>query len=263
MMKSMTLEGSKGQMTDSWIPTDTLNGWGVRLATKLKLDKDNYHLIRNVPLPTGNGSDKVDHVIVSPFGVFVVETTTMRGRIFGGANQKAWVRQTGKRKHAFANPLVQAHRHARVVAAMLGLDAGKVFPVLAFVSGATFESPMPENVARGSDYARYIKSKTVPVLTKADVALIAHKLELGQFNPAVKTQAAPATRPRIAVKAKTAAKACPDCGSPMVLRKAKKGAQAGKSFWVCSTFPKCMAAIEHKVAAKPSTDSEFGPIRLQ
>jgi restriction system protein len=32
--------------------------------------------------------------------------------------------------------------------------------------------------------------------------------------------------------------ACPQCSSPMVLRTAKKGSNAGSSFWGCSTFPK-------------------------
>ena len=32
---------------------------------------------------------------------------------------------------------------------------------------------------------------------------------------------------------------CPQCGSTMVLRTAHKGAQAGSSFWGCSSFPKC------------------------
>ena len=32
--------------------------------------------------------------------------------------------------------------------------------------------------------------------------------------------------------------ACPQCGSPMVLRTAKKGSNAGSLFWGCSTFPK-------------------------
>lgn len=35
------------------------------------------------------------------------------------------------------------------------------------------------------------------------------------------------------------APACPQCSSPMVLRTARKGNNAGSSFWGCSTFPKC------------------------
>ena len=263
MMKSMGLESSKRGMSGSWSPTDTLNGWGVRLATKLKLDRSNYHMVRHVALPTGNGTDEVDHIIVSPFGVFVVETTTMRGRIFGGAEQKAWVQQSGKRKHAFANPLVRANRHARVVAAMLGLDAGKVFPVLAFVSGATFESPMPANVTRGSDYVRYIKSKSVPIITKAAVALIVQRLEAGLTGPSARAGAEQEE------PAKAPAKTCPRCGSPMVLRVATKGKQAGKRFWACSTFPACRAAVAvvappaaAKASPKPAS-SDFGPPKFK
>lgn len=33
--------------------------------------------------------------------------------------------------------------------------------------------------------------------------------------------------------------ACPKCGRPMVLRSAKRGRNAGKSFWSCGDFPNC------------------------
>jgi restriction system protein len=33
--------------------------------------------------------------------------------------------------------------------------------------------------------------------------------------------------------------ACPECGAAMVIRTARQGAQAGHSFWGCSTFPAC------------------------
>lgn len=32
---------------------------------------------------------------------------------------------------------------------------------------------------------------------------------------------------------------CPNCGSPMVGRTAKRGAKAGSSFWGCSQYPRC------------------------
>ena len=32
---------------------------------------------------------------------------------------------------------------------------------------------------------------------------------------------------------------CPLCSSPMVMRKAKKGLNAGNAFWGCSNFPQC------------------------
>jgi len=46
----------------------------VNLSARLFLDKQTYHLIKNVTLPTEDGSTQIDHVVVSKYGVFVVET---------------------------------------------------------------------------------------------------------------------------------------------------------------------------------------------
>ncbi|WP_119157728.1 restriction endonuclease [Caldimonas tepidiphila] len=42
-----------------------------------------------------------------------------------------------------------------------------------------------------------------------------------------------------AAAAPVAEPACPRCGSAMVIRVAKKGANAGKAFWGCSAYPQC------------------------
>ena len=42
-----------------------------------------------------------------------------------------------------------------------------------------------------------------------------------------------------ALKAALKTRTCPQCGGDMVVRKATKGANAGKSFWVCKEFPSC------------------------
>jgi restriction system protein len=36
---------------------------------------------------------------------------------------------------------------------------------------------------------------------------------------------------------------CPKCGSPMVLRTAKRGSRAGQKFWGCSKFPQCRGTL--------------------
>jgi len=51
----------------------------VNLITKFSLDKNVYRLIKNVTIPTNGGTTQIDHVIVSRFGVFVVETKNLRG----------------------------------------------------------------------------------------------------------------------------------------------------------------------------------------
>ena len=39
--------------------------------------------------------------------------------------------------------------------------------------------------------------------------------------------------------AQSDAPACPKCGKPMIKRVAKKGVNAGKEFWSCSSYPNC------------------------
>lgn len=36
---------------------------------------------------------------------------------------------------------------------------------------------------------------------------------------------------------------CPACGKPMILRTARKGANAGSQFWGCSGYPECRATL--------------------
>jgi len=38
-------------------------------------------------------------------------------------------------------------------------------------------------------------------------------------------------------------KTCPKCGNEMAMRKAVSGANAGKSFWVCTQFPSCKGIL--------------------
>ena len=53
------------------------------LAAKIRLDSQIYRSIKNVTIPTANGTTQIDHVIVSKYGIFVVETKNIKGWIYG------------------------------------------------------------------------------------------------------------------------------------------------------------------------------------
>ena len=147
----------------------------VNLGAKLFLDKEKYHLIKNVTLPTENGSTQIDHVIVSKYGVFVVETKNMKGWIFGSPNQKTWTQKIYKHSSKFQNPLHQNYKHTKTLESLLGLNEEQIFSVVVFVGDSTFKTEMPENVTYGKGYIRFVKSKTQPVLTEAEVENIKSK----------------------------------------------------------------------------------------
>ena len=68
----------------------------VNLVIHIKLDKKKYHLLKNVTLPTEDGTIQIDHIIVSQYGIFVIETKNMKGWIFGGEQQKTWTQKVYK-----------------------------------------------------------------------------------------------------------------------------------------------------------------------
>ena len=69
-----------------------------------------YHHFRKIILPTPRGSCEIDHLIVSPFGLFVIENKDRSGWIFGEESARNWTAVHFTTKYAFQNPLHQELR---------------------------------------------------------------------------------------------------------------------------------------------------------
>lgn len=215
----------------------------VNLRTKLFLDKEKYHLIKNVTLPTENGSTQIDHIIVSKYGIFVIETKNMKGWIFGASNQKTWTQKIYKHSSKFQNPLHQNYKHIKTLESLLELNEGHFFSVIVFVGGSTFKTEIPENVMYGKGYIRFIKSKFQHIFTELEVKEITRKIKSGRLTPSFKTNREHVKHVKTIVEKKENSHSCPKCGGEMVLREVKKGQNIGNKFWGCSSFPKCKGVV--------------------
>ena len=217
----------------------------VNLSSKLLLNKNQYHLIKNVTIPTNLGTTQVDHIIVSVFGVFVVETKNMKGWIFGNQNQKTWTQKIYNHSSKFQNPLHQNYKHVKALESLLGLNNQQVHSVVVFVGNSTFKTDMPENVTHGAGYIKYIESKKEIVLSKSQVNEIIIKIEHSRLTPSFKTNHEHVKHVQNIVtnKASDNAPNCPKCGGSMVLREATKGSKKGNKFWGCTKFPQCRGMI--------------------
>ena len=49
----------------------------VKYTSKRQRPESIYHPIHNVTLPTSDGTTQIDHILISCFGIFVVETKNM------------------------------------------------------------------------------------------------------------------------------------------------------------------------------------------
>jgi hypothetical protein len=159
----------------------------VNLYARLFLDKSRYHLIKNVTLPTEDGTTQIDHVLISEFGVFVVETKNMKGWIFGSPHQRLWTQKIFRSSHKFQNPLHQNYKHVKTLQQLLGLNDHQMHSVVVFVGDSTFKTSMPENVIKGFGYVLYIKSKKDRVLSPEQVAEAVRKVASGRLKASLAT----------------------------------------------------------------------------
>lgn len=216
--------------------------WIVNLAANMFLDKNQYHLFKNVTLPTEEGTTQIDHVIVSRYGVFVIETKNMKGWIFGDPRHKTWTQKIYRHTSKFQNPLQQNYKHTQTLRSALKLETDKIFSLVVFVGDSSFKSPMPDNVVYAGGYIRFIKSKTRPILTDSEVEHICARIESGRLKPSLDTHRAHVRHVKSIVAEKQQRineNLCPTCGQPMVLRTASRSNNQGQQFWGCSEFPKC------------------------
>lgn len=223
----------------------------VNLTTKMLLNKRDYHLIRDVTLPDGKGTTQIDHLIVSRYGVFVVETKNMKGWIYGGEHEPRWTQKIYRHTNTFQNPLRQNHKHVKTIETLLGLDSDKLFSVVVFTGEAKFKTPMPANVTHIMGYTSYVKSKQQPLLSENEVKDIIDRIEAGRFERSTATTRLHRENLQTArLTQEGAGVVCPKCGRPMVLRTARKGGRAGEKFWGCSGFPQCRGVRAHNASIR-------------
>lgn len=210
----------------------------VKLAARFWLPSETYYRIHNVMLPTPDGTTQIDHIFVSRFGIFVVETKNMKGWIFGGTDQAQWTQQIFKRSFKFQNPLRQNYKHVKALESALDVPPETIHSVVVFAGDSTFKSAMPPNVTTGAGYVTYIKSFQEQVLGESEIQRVVSQIRSGQLEPSRQTHREHVKRLK-ARGDRSAERKCPKCGSSMVLRTAKSGPNAGNKFWGCSAYPRC------------------------
>ncbi len=101
--------------------------------------------------PTKEGSARlteVDHVVVSPFGIFVIETKGIFGEVFVDPDAEEWQIVRPQRHDHLRNPLRQNEMHTRAIGAALGYRGRSwVRSVVCFADDATeLRGAVPDNV---------------------------------------------------------------------------------------------------------------------
>ncbi len=147
------------------------------------LERNRYTVLNNLILPSGGGTVQVDHVVISKFGIFVIETVFLRGWISGTEFQDRWKQHRFKRFARFQNPMHQNHLNVQALARLLKLPESRFQSVVVFMGHRGFKKSMPFNVLPAEKLISYIRKRTENVLGEDQARQALIGLEQARLRP--------------------------------------------------------------------------------
>ena len=141
-----------------------------QVARRLRrLDSRQYIVLSDLLLPCGSRLTQIDHVVVSVYGIFVIETKNYHGTISGSIWKEFWVQECHGRQYDLRNPFRQNYAHVQALASLLGLERD----CLAFADDAVLQVVQPEDSTEQlvpiSKVCRAVRRRKQPLLLWDDV----------------------------------------------------------------------------------------------
>ena len=79
-----------------------------------------YEVVTNIMVPGDRGMFDLGHVVVSPYGVFVITVKQTIGKIFGKKGDREWEVKSGGSRDFIANPLWENRKHVNALEKLIG-----------------------------------------------------------------------------------------------------------------------------------------------
>ena len=195
-----------------------------------KLSKDKYIVLNNVFIKSNYGTHQIDHVVISPFGIFSIETKQYNGYITGNKYDKKWIRYAGNKKYYYENPIRQNYGHVKALSELLNIDDSKIFNIVCIPSTAKL------NIEHDGELTRYdtlldriMSYKEVIIPNVNEIVEIINQNNIIDDN--IKREHIKNIRENIIDNDLSK---CPKCGGNLIERTGQYG-----RFYGCSNYPKC------------------------
>lgn len=167
--------GHRGSLTESF------QNRGEALLSRVVLSNfapPDYHLMNHITLQVPDGTTQVDHILVSRFGVFVIETKDYKGWLFAHESQAKWTQVLFHWKFRFQNPIVQNRRHVMAVQRLLDfLPPEAVKSAVVFTGDAEFKTDLPRGVFRIPEFIGFVRGQAEEVMSLNRVQFCVGRLE--------------------------------------------------------------------------------------
>jgi hypothetical protein len=133
-----------------------------------KLDKTEYKVINNLKWNTSRGTVQIDHVVVSKYGIFVIETKNWTGTVYGKFWDAKWVQYLKNKRYYRDNPKYQNDWHIKKLKEVLSKFSNVEYFSLLVFSGMTERKIFKDKGIRISELVDTIESYKEEVISEED-----------------------------------------------------------------------------------------------
>ena len=133
-----------------------------------------YTLLSGVVVPALRGMSRIDHVIVSLYGIFVLTVVHEPGKVRGRTQVGEWEIKSGRRREILYNPLWENRKGVNALEKHLGPQP--FIPVVVFTQ-AKLKSDFDKNVIPLSNLPGFIKKYDKPRLFSDKLEAVIEKLK--------------------------------------------------------------------------------------
>jgi len=212
----------------------------------LGLPSEEYRIFNDVLIKTSKGSSQIDHVVVSVYGIFVIETKNYTGWIFGNEDSEYWTQTIYRRKTKFRNPIKQNWAHIYALREVLSeFKKATYHPIVVFAGTAELKNiTATVPVIYASELLQTIyERKESPTLPIQEVNDIADKLNGINIHDNEEKRAHVRWAKKQAYEREQKEKSliCPKCGAELVVREGRYG-----RFYGCKNYPNCTHTSRYK-----------------
>lgn len=198
---------------------------------------EQYKVINNVLIPTTTSTTQIDHIVLSPYGIFVIETKNYRGWIFGNEDKDFWIQIIFNYKGQFRNPIQQNMGHIKALKHLLrNFEDIPFISIIVFSDKCTLKTNIKSDVVYFSEVNKTILRYKQEVLSAARIAEAYQIIQKANIVDGNHRALHVRTAKSIAQNNANGRvyKICPQCGGNLVKRDGKYG-----TFWGCKNYPKC------------------------
>ena len=210
-----------------------------RIAKLLrKLNKKEYKVFNDIYLEVENKTTQIDHLIISIYGIFVIETKNYQGWIHGGENSEYWTQSIYKKKIKFRNPIKQNWSHIYFLKEILqNFDYLECHPIIVFAGKATLKNVFSKvPVVYKNELLDTIKKYKEFILSYEDVEYISNQICDYEVKEKRKKKNHKKYVKQNIKNRKRNVKSliCPNCKGTLKIKNGRFG-----KFYGCSNFPNC------------------------